>query len=134
LRSEVLGIPPFNYQWYFDAAPLLNATKTTLVITNLSSLNAGNYWLVVTNVHGAATSMVANLEVVTSLDISTVPAISITGAIGVEYRLEYQEALGSSTNWTELATLILTNTPQFHLDYSAIGRPRRFYRVVEQQP
>ena len=128
--AEVWGISPFYYEWYLNESPISHTTSGTLQITNVGLADVGNYWFVVTNLYGSATSHVASLEVVTTLDVSAVPAISINGTIGASYRLEYVETFGSVSNWTELATVTLTNTPQVYVDYSAVGHPRRFYRVM----
>jgi hypothetical protein len=54
-----------NYQWYLNsiATPLANETNASLTVNNISAVNAGNYFCVVTNVFGAATSSVAALTV-----------------------------------------------------------------------
>ena len=51
-----LGAP--NYQWYFTNGPIAGATGTNLVLANVGSTNAGNYFVVVSNTSGAATSSV----------------------------------------------------------------------------
>ena len=63
------GAPPLNYQWFTNGTdfPLSNgghltgATNNVLMIANATQANAGNYFVVVTNLYGAATSSVANL-------------------------------------------------------------------------
>ena len=51
------------YQWQFNGQDLPGATVASLVITNLQSLNAGNYAAVITNAAGSVTSAVAVLTV-----------------------------------------------------------------------
>jgi len=52
------------YQWYYNGATSLpNATNSSLIISNASSLNAGTYRVVITNSYGAITSQVAALTV-----------------------------------------------------------------------
>jgi subtilase family serine protease len=57
------GAPPLTYQWFFTNA-IAGATNTSLVITNVTATNAGNYFVVVTNTYGSATSSVATLTAV----------------------------------------------------------------------
>ena len=57
------GTPPLNYQWYFGANTLTNATNASLVLTNIQTTNGGNYSVVVTNVAGSASSSNAFLTV-----------------------------------------------------------------------
>jgi alpha-tubulin suppressor-like RCC1 family protein len=58
------GTMPLGYQWYFNGANLLaGATNASLVLTNVSSTNAGNYLVVVSNQVGTVTSSNAVLAV-----------------------------------------------------------------------
>ncbi len=54
---------PLYYQWRFGGANLLNATNSSLDITNLVVTNTGDYTVVITNVLGSITSAVAHLTV-----------------------------------------------------------------------
>ena len=56
------GSSPLAYQWYFTNA-IPGATNASLVIPNLVATNAGNYFVIVTNAFGSATSAVARLTV-----------------------------------------------------------------------
>jgi hypothetical protein len=59
------GCPSVTYQWWFNATnSLLNATSSSLTITNVQTTNAGNYTVVLTNPSGSVTSAVAVLTVV----------------------------------------------------------------------
>lgn len=49
LFVEAYGTMPIYYQWYFNATPISNATNSYLQITNISSSNEGNYWVVISN-------------------------------------------------------------------------------------
>jgi hypothetical protein len=60
--SIATGSAPLVYQWYFTNA-IFGATNTSLVISNVVSTNAGNYFVIVTNSFGSATSSVAKLTV-----------------------------------------------------------------------
>ncbi len=73
LSASALGWPVLAYQWWrqangvyaplADSAQISGSTTPTLAIGNLVSANATNYYVVVTNAYGAATSSVANLTV-----------------------------------------------------------------------
>jgi hypothetical protein len=65
------------------------------------------------------------------LKIFTVPAISLEGAVGANYRIDYINATGPANAWNMLATVTLTNARQFYSDYTAIGQPARYYRLVQ---
>lgn len=51
------GVPPFEYQWYSNGAPVTGATATNFTLTNVQAPFA-NLYCVVTNVYGSATSFV----------------------------------------------------------------------------
>lgn len=69
---SALGDAPLSYRWRKGGGNLSNggnisgATSTTLVISNVSSADAGNYDVVVSNPAGSATSASAALSVVAS--------------------------------------------------------------------
>lgn len=87
---------PFGLQWLKDGVNLTNGTTTNnliigstitgatsipLQISNVQTNDAGNYWLLITNNFGAATSSVAVLTVITLPQI-TVPPTNQTVGLG----------------------------------------------------
>src|SRR2546428_13237257 len=67
------GTEPLHYQWHFFASDLTDKTNSSLVLTNVQTGNGGDYSVVVTNVDGAVTSMVATLTVCVPLSITRQP-------------------------------------------------------------
>ncbi len=62
--SHAVGTMPLSYQWFFSGGPLTGTTtNATLTLTNIQSTNAGNYYIIVTNNYGSATSSVVALVV-----------------------------------------------------------------------
>lgn len=61
-----------GYQWFFGNTPLVGATNSSLVLSNVTGANAGGYWAVGTNFSGSYTSRVAQLTV---YDLSTVSGV-----------------------------------------------------------
>ena len=57
------GAAPLSYQWFFGASPIPGATDPTLVLSGVSSTNAGPYSVLVTNSLGSATGGPATLNV-----------------------------------------------------------------------
>ena len=57
------GTAPLAYQWSFNGTNLAGATNGAYGITGVQFTNAGNYFVVITNTLGAATSSVAVLTV-----------------------------------------------------------------------
>ena len=67
------GTPPLNYQWACNGTALSGATSLTLTCTNVQTINAGSYTVVVTNSLGSVTSAVAALAVNVPPAITTQP-------------------------------------------------------------
>ncbi len=57
------GYGLLGYQWTFDGANISGATNTTLTLTNVQPVAAGNYAVVITNAYGSVTSSNAVLTV-----------------------------------------------------------------------
>ena len=76
LSCQASGTGPLSYQWqsgviFLDVA---NATNSTLNLTNVQLLSAGNYRCIVTNLAGSVTSAVAVLTVTIAPTITLQPA------------------------------------------------------------
>lgn len=61
------GHPAPTYQWYFNNVAISGATSATLTRSNVTSANAGNYTVAVTNSLGSVISNQAALSIITSL-------------------------------------------------------------------
>lgn len=57
------GTPPFSYQWALDGSPIANATSSQLVLTDITTAQAGAYSVTVSNAAGSVASAAANLTV-----------------------------------------------------------------------
>lgn len=62
-RVNATGAGPFSYQWYFNGLAQPGATNSSLEMTNVQASIAGQYFAVVANAVGSATSQVARLDV-----------------------------------------------------------------------
>ncbi|MFN7140364.1 MAG: immunoglobulin domain-containing protein, partial [Limisphaerales bacterium] len=63
LNVAATGTAPLSYQWYLNSVAISDATNSTYSILNAQSINGGNYFAVVANAAGAATSSVARVQV-----------------------------------------------------------------------
>ena len=70
------GSAPLQYQWYLDDTntPLADETNATLTLIAVNAADAGNYFAVVTNAVGGATSLAAVLTVLGPPVIGSQPA------------------------------------------------------------
>ncbi len=77
-----IGTQPLRYRWYFNSVQLVGMTNSTLTLSNLQLSDAGAYWVVVTNLFGAATSTVATLTVTSKPPVIVAQPISQTVGFG----------------------------------------------------
>ena len=63
LSANVHGLPTLSYRWRFNSTNIPNATNLTLTISGITTNQAGNYTLFISNYLGTATSSVAVLTV-----------------------------------------------------------------------
>jgi hypothetical protein len=63
LTAGVSGNPPPAYQWFRNGALVPGATNAALILSSVSSADAGSYYLIATNSAGAATSTTATVTV-----------------------------------------------------------------------
>jgi hypothetical protein len=89
----VTGTSPLSIQWFNATAAIGGATNSSLVWAPVSTSDAGDYWCVVSNAWGVATSFVAVLTVLPTNTIST--------AAGVYNGLFFQTNSDGSPNVTE---------------------------------
>ncbi len=93
LDAYVAGSRPFYYQWRFNGTDLPDASGQTwegslaFYITNMSTLNAGEYSLVVTNDLGAVTGTVARVTMGTSPPVIVTQPADYTGLEGYDFSL-----------------------------------------------
>ncbi len=64
-----------SYQWYFNSAMLGAATNAILILNNVQTNNAGNYYVVVTNMAGSVTSSNAFLTI--NVPPSAIPGLKL---------------------------------------------------------
>jgi hypothetical protein len=102
--AHAVGSTPLAMQWYFSGGLLPGATTSTLTLTNVSSFQVGNYWLIATNRYGSATSSNVSL--------------TLTNATGATHVVNSQDdaslraaiALGGWIGFGFSGTVTLTNT------------------------
>lgn len=63
LTATASGTGPLKYQWLFNGNRVAGATNATVTLSSLTSSQAGDYALWVTNVAGSVTSQVASVVV-----------------------------------------------------------------------
>jgi hypothetical protein len=124
------GSGPLSYQWMFNNSPLPSATSSILVLTNVSTSQAGVYNVVVSDSTGSTNSPNVNLAVYPTSVPTVAPAHAAKGqyALNVSGVANYEYVVQASTNlvnWVSIATNV---SPFTFVDSNASQFPRRFYR------
>jgi alpha-tubulin suppressor-like RCC1 family protein len=119
------GTRPLSYQWQFNGTNLDWATNATLILTNVSTNNAGSYSLILTNGDGVTTSSNAVLTVSDSppillsqpadqyipLSSNTTFAVVTTGSMPMSYQWQFNGTIisGATNPVLSLANVQFTN-------------------------
>jgi hypothetical protein len=121
------GSPPLFWQWLFNGTAIPGATDSSLTLTAVTTNQAGNYWAVVTNSFGSATSQVAVLDVITQSSLApnitqqppsqTVPvgtnvtfSVAATGLFPLSWQWLFNgTAIPNATNSSLTLTAVTTN-------------------------
>lgn len=99
LSVRASSASPINYQWYFTNVAVSGGTSSNLTIASASSINEGNYYVILANQVGAVTSRVASLRVAqppvitqqpvggtVAIGGSTLLAVTVTGRQPLSYQ------------------------------------------------
>jgi photosystem II stability/assembly factor-like uncharacterized protein len=136
------GSAPFHFQWQKDGTNILNATNSTLVLTNVARADAGVYSVFVSN---SFTNLVSNDA---TLRVLVPQKIQSPENLGNKVQLLFGDADGGSlttndvstfevqastnlSDWTPLTNSLLLTNGLILLE-DAKDSPHKFYRVIER--
>jgi hypothetical protein len=134
------AIPPPSYQWYYQGAPVANATNATMSFASVQPSNAGPYSVIISNSFGMLTNFCC--LIVTPPQLACTAAFtngfpstySISSALLPGYILQYTTNLNPPSTWQNVLTNTTTNCSFLHVspmvDTNGQAFPRRFYRAV----
>jgi hypothetical protein len=148
------GVTPLTFQWLkngtdltdgtnLDGSAVSNSTSSPLIISNAQTNDDGNYWLVITNIYGSATSSVAVLTVLTSPNFTGITVGGTNGGFilsGVGGTNSGTYSVLTSTNlqtplilWTPVATNQFGSQGQFvFTNIPPTNTPQQFYLLKMQ--
>lgn len=115
---EAEGRPPMSYQWLFNGVPLPGETGSTLGLSNLNSLEAGGYHVVISNVAGVVTSTPALLDVSSVVSWGGIPQSMVPRGLSNVLAIAASESAGLALTsdrrvsaWGGAYSQIITNVP-----------------------
>ena len=127
------GDPPLVYQWRRNNTNVINATNTTLVITNAQVFTSGTFTVVITNSALVITSNPALLTAVARPGFGSPQRLTnqtfqftLSGTVGSVCVVERSTNL---TSWSLLSNVTMSTSPLMVMDPGASNQPRRFYRA-----
>jgi hypothetical protein len=109
LRPEVAAAA--NYQWYLNGVAISEATAATLMISNLSSANAGSYTCLVSNSAGSTLSSAAIVTVTTTTNPGRLINLSVLTIAGRSQVLTVGFVSGGSGTTGSQTLLIRADGP-----------------------
>jgi DNA-binding beta-propeller fold protein YncE len=131
------GTTPLSCQWLFNSAPISGATATNYTVPNAQSADAGSYSVVVTNLAGSVTSLVATLTVLVPPQPGQFDSLSLladgslllnmSGMANTNYVLEFTS---DWVTWSPLMTNFSGPDGLFQFDDPSVAtNSERFYRL-----
>jgi hypothetical protein len=126
LSVSATGTAPLSFQWRLNGTNITGATTSTLLLTNLSVTDAGQYTVMITDGFGSTIAVSAKVSV---FSISLLPVVVIGGSIGSTYEIQFAYALGDTNHWISLTNIVLDQNPYFFIDTTSASTNRRFYRA-----
>ncbi len=137
-----IGADPLAYQWYFqnEGGLIAGATNSYYLKTNVQPEQAGNYFVIVTNTLGSATSDVAVLTVIVTPETTvqsprfvgvgtTNVVLSWSSVVGGTYQLQYNTNL-NTTNWFVVSNVVAISNSVTVSHRRLVRDPHRYYRVI----
>jgi hypothetical protein len=131
LTVTAAGTTPLSYQWLKNGTPVVGASGSSLVLTNLQLTDAGNYSVVVTNAYGSITSSNAYLTMnPAGVSLALYSGVTIDGVVGLTYGIQYSTDLSNTNGWRGMANVTLSTPTELWFDLQPASQPQRYYRVV----
>ena len=140
ISVTVTGTPPLAYQWQRNGANLANGGVYAGVLTNALTLtavttaNAGNYTVAVTNTAGAVTSSVAMVNIASPPAVTAgagTPGqlqLSANTLTGLTYVVQMTTNLAAPV-WTPILTNITGSAGTINFQTNTTAAPSQFYQL-----
>jgi probable HAF family extracellular repeat protein len=113
LTVTAVGSPTLLFQWVKDGTELSGQTNSTLILSDLTTDDTGNYKVIVSNSVGSATSQAATLTIRTfapSISVQPVPSQIVPEGATVTISVQASAAPPPSYQWQSNGTNLLGET------------------------
>jgi hypothetical protein len=123
---------PLNYSWQKGNVPIPGQNSNILTLSNVTTNDAAQYSVVVSNQLGYATSAPATLTVTPGASLQLVLTspglLSLQGATGFTWQVQSRDSLTTGT-WLSLGNVLVDTTPKAFTDTNSLSSSNRFYRA-----
>ena len=134
------GTAPLHYQWQFGETTLVDQTNATLALAPVTTNNAGNYQVVITNLYGSVTSAVAAIAVAArpsitavALNVDKTVTMKLSGTPACNYIIWAATNLAAPVLWQPVSTNTAAADGSWQFtDTNVVNHPVRFYRASTQ--
>lgn len=136
-----IGSRPITYQWKFKGNPISQATNAVLILPSVTSVDAGEYSVLVTNPGGSLESASAVLTV-TKPTLNDPPQLANLHVDGMDFSFEVRGGAGVTyevettsdfVTWQPLGQVVSPGGTNAFTDVGAMSRTLRFYRARQVQ-
>jgi hypothetical protein len=136
LQRLASGSHPLSYQWFHNGQRIPDEAGPTLWWDAVDKADVGEYFAVVKNAYGSATSQVARLSLTIPLVLRntwfrdpSVFGFDFETETGSEYRVEVSGEL-TSNDWTSITNVVGTGQI-LQVIHSSSMASNQFYRVLK---
>jgi hypothetical protein len=132
LSVSAIGTAPLSYQWFKDGVLIGSATNQTFLIQTVQLGDGGMYSVVVSSPFGSVTNTAQLIVNPANMDLGMYSGITITGASGYVYQIQFTTDLTVTNSWTTLTNLTLEQPVELWVDTTVDARTsaHRFYRIL----
>jgi hypothetical protein len=125
------GTGPLTYQWIYNANNIATATNAVLTLSNVTSAQAGTYYVNVSNSAGSTNSTTASLTVYPTAAATLTQAAYVSGqfALNISGVTNSQYVVQASTNLLDWVSVQTNTAPFTFVDSNASQFSQRFYRA-----
>jgi hypothetical protein len=129
------GLPPLDYNWFFNGVVVAGAAGSSLTISNAS--NTGTYQAIITNAYGSATSRLAHLlvgippQTLGALQTNRSITFRMQGTPGFGYVVQAATNLTPPINWQNVLTNVADSNGLWSFTETNVARhPNSFFRAA----
>ena len=135
LTVSAIGSGRLSYQWYKDGVLIASGTNQVFNLPTVQLGDGGYYSVVVSSDYGSVTNSAQLVLNPAGTGLGLYAGITISGAAGYTYEIQYSTDLRVTNSWVSLTNRILEQPVELWVDITtnAAETQKRFYRILPGQ-